>query len=474
MTTPVAADDPQTRDRKADRRSEPTVDLDKMRRYDVPAPRYTSYPTVPHFDDELSAERIAEQYAADAEAGGGLSVYVHIPYCRQLCWYCACNRVISKDRSEAEAYVDLVIDEIERRRRLMGDRELVQLHFGGGTPTFLPREEIARFGAYLHDTFEFADDAEVGIEIDPRECTEAQVATLREAGFNRASIGVQDHDPVVQEAIHREQPYELTERVVGWLREAGFRSINFDLIYGLPHQTPASFGGTIEDVLALGPDRLAIYSYAHVPWKHPAQKLLEGEALPGPETKLALLKGAIEQLTGAGYRYIGLDHFARTDDDLAEALEAGTLRRNFQGYSTFGGTDVHAFGVSAISQTSSMYVQNVKELDAYERAVATGDLPVMRGCLMSEDDRIRRETIEQVMCRRQLDFADISERFAIDFPGYFTDELEALEELEADGLVEIGEERLRITAEGRLFLRNIATRFDAYLDESDERFSRSV
>lgn len=473
MTTSLRAEDLDAESPAGEPSTQPAVDLEMLRTYDVPAPRYTSYPTVPQFE-EMPEAKVREQLGAETRADRGLSLYVHIPFCQQLCWYCACNRVISKNRDDADAYIDLVIDEIERRLPLIGGRELVQLHFGGGTPTFLPVEEIERFGHFLHESFDVADDAEIALEIDPRECTRKQVEALRRVGFNRASIGVQDHDETVQQAIHRHQPFEMTERVVGWLREAGFASINFDLIYGLPHQTAESFRRTIDDVLTLAPDRLAIYSYAHVPWKHPAQKLLEGEALPDAETKLELLRGSIDQLTGAGYQYIGLDHFARPDDDLAEALEDGTLRRNFQGYSTFGGTDVHAFGVSAISQTESMYVQNVKELDEYEEAVGAGDLPVMRGYFLSEDDRIRQTTIEQVMCQRELDFDEMSERFDIDFASYFADELEALEDLEADGLVEIDEDRLRITPEGRVFLRNIGMRFDAYLDENDDRFSSSV
>lgn len=451
-----------------------SVDLDLLRKYDVPVPRYTSYPTALQFDESVDESAVAERLASESEPGRPLSLYFHIPFCRQLCWYCACNRVISKDRAGSNDYVDRLISEVDRKLPLIGGREVVQLHFGGGTPTFLPPEEIRRLGAYLKDVFEFRQDAEVGVEIDPRQCSREQVDALRQAGFNRASVGVQDHNPKVQEAIHRRQPFDLTKKVVGWLERADFRSVNFDLIYGLPHQTIESFRSTLNDVLSLHPDRLAVYSYAHVPWLHPAQKLLEGEALPEAETKLGLLKQTIERLTEAGYRYIGLDHFARPGDDLADALRDGSLRRNFQGYSTFGGTDVHAFGMSGISQTASMYFQNEKELEAYEARLDEGGLPILRGYVLSEDDRIRQAVIEQVMCQRHIDFEALSERFGIDFEAYFAGELDALSGVESDGLVKRRPSGLEITPTGRLFLRNIAVHFDAYFESDENRFSKSV
>lgn len=449
------------------------VEIELLEKYDVPAPRYTSYPTVPQFE-EIDGEAALAGLEAEEAGDRPLSLYFHIPYCQQLCWYCACNRVISKNRDISESYLDTVFRELDRRRAILEGRTVEQVHLGGGTPTFLPADQFRRLGAELRERFEFADDAEISLEIDPRECSREQVEALREVGFNRASLGVQDHNPEVQEAINREQPYAMTAEVVGWLREAGIESVNFDLVYGLPRQTEESFRKTLDDLIELEPDRLAIYSYAHVPWKHPAQKLLEDEGIPGSETKLWLLKIAIETFTGAGYRYIGLDHFAKPEDDLAQAFEEGTLRRNFQGYGSSGGTDVHAFGLSGISQTRTMYIQNEKEMEDYRAAVDDEPIPAMRGCRLDRDDRIRRATIERVMCRPRLRYDDLSEAFDIGFEEYFADELEALRPLEEDGLVEIGDEALRIRPRGRLFLRNIASRFDAYLDVDRERYSNAV
>jgi len=451
----------------------PEVDLDLLEKYDVPAPRYTSYPTVPQFE-EMAGEAALEGLEAENSGDRPLSLYFHIPYCRRLCWYCACNRVIAENRERAEPYLDTVFRELDRRRPVLEGRRVEQVHLGGGTPTFLPADQLRRLGRELRSRFEFAGDAEVALEIDPRECSREQVDALREVGFNRASLGVQDHDPEVQEAINRRQPYEMTAEVVEWLREAGFRSINFDLVYGLPRQTEESFRSTLDDLVELGPERLAVYSYAHVPWKHPAQKLLEDEGIPDARTKLELLNIAIDRFTRAGYRYIGLDHFAKPDDALARAFDAGTLRRNFQGYGASSGTDVHAFGVSGISQTETMYIQNEKDLENYREAVDEQPVPAMRGYRLDRDDRIRRAAIERIMCRPRLRYDEMEEQFGVEFGEYFADELEALAPLEEDGLVEVGERKLRVTARGRLLLRNIASRFDAYLDSDRERFSSAV
>ena len=451
----------------------PSVDLDLLKKYDVPAPRYTSYPTALQFDESFRADELPGRMAEESSQRD-LSLYFHIPFCEKLCWYCACNRIIEQDREEGTDYLDEMFREVDRRRPLLEGRQVAQIHLGGGTPTFLKPDDLRRLGGRLDDQFDIAQEAEISIEIDPRACSEETVAALADAGFNRASLGVQDHNPTVQEAIHRVQPFEQTARVVGWLRQAGFGSINFDLIYGLPHQTLASFDQTIADVLTLSPDRLAVYSYAHVPWVNPAQKLLEGEALPEADQKLRLFRRCIEELTDAGLSYIGLDHFAKPDDELARARREGTLRRNFQGYSTRGGTDVHAFGLSAISQTETMYFQNAKELDDYRQRLEAGDLPIFRGCTLSRDDRIRRDTIERVMCRGELDFGALSEELDIDFTDYFADELDRLAPLQEDGLLEVGDDHLRIAPLGRLFLRNIATAFDAYLDRSKQRYSKTV
>jgi oxygen-independent coproporphyrinogen-3 oxidase len=376
--------------------------------------------------------------------------------------------VISKNRDDAADYVDRLVEDIELRSGWIGDAPVVQIHLGGGTPTFLPPKQILRLGRTMRRVFDVRDDAELAVEIDPRECTDAHIDALRDIGFNRASLGVQDNHERVQRAIHRVQPWETTLQVTDKLREAGFDSINYDLIYGLPHQTPETFGRTLDDVVEADPDRLAVYSYAHVPWVNPAQKHLEGDALPGPDTKLTLLKHAIERLGDAGYRYIGMDHFARPDDELSRALDQGTLRRNFQGYSTGQGVDIHGFGMSAISQTDGMYFQNRKELPVYEEHIDQGEIPIFRGVTLDRDDRIRRRTIEHVMCRRELNFDALSQKLGIDFQDYFADALRDLTNLEDDGLVELSSEALRITDRGRLFLRNIAMPFDAYLDRSSD------
>jgi oxygen-independent coproporphyrinogen-3 oxidase len=320
-----------------------------------------------------------------------------------------------------------------------------------------------------------APDAEAGVEMDPRGLTREHLAALREIGFNRASLGVQDNDPRVQQAVHRIQPAALTAQAVAWIREAGFSSLNIDLIFGLPLQTPASFEKTLDDVLALGPDRFAVFSYAHVPWLKPAQRILKDSILPTAETKLQLLKLAIEKLTAAGYVYIGMDHFARPTDELATAQKQRTLQRNFQGYSTRGGADIYAFGMSSISQVSGAYWQNHKELPAYYAALDAGRMPMARGCLLTDEDRLRRAVIMQIMCNLGVDYGAVSRQTGVAFTDHFAKELASLDDLEADGLLRREPERLVVTELGRLFIRNIAMRFDAYLPKANERrFSKTI
>jgi len=354
-------------------------------------------------------------------------------------------------------------------------RKAVQLHFGGGTPTFSLPDEIRRLGAMIRSRFEFASDIEAGVEVDPRRLTRDHLKALREVGFNRASMGVQDNDPVVQKAVHRIQPFEMTKQVVDWMREEGFESINLDLIYGLPYQTEESFTRTLDETLSLAPDRFAVFNYAHVPWLKPAQKILKTESLPSPETKLALLKLTIEKLTSEGYVYIGMDHFARADDELALAQRQKTLQRNFQGYSTRGGADIYAFGMSSISQADGFYWQNEKELPAYYAALDAGKLPLHRGYLMTEEDRIRRTTIMRLMCDLSLDYEAMSRLTGVDFKEHFASELESLGDMEGDGLLVKTPQGLIVTDLGRLLIRNIAMRFDAYTTTRKEnRFSRTI
>ena len=449
------------------------VDLDLIRKYNVAAPRYTSYPPATHFV-EMPGQEIIERIRGSAEAANDLSLYFHLPFCRALCWYCGCTTVTTPNQSASAQYLEYLSRELAIIAPLIGrERKAVQLHFGGGTPTFLLPDEIRELGGAIRSHFTFDDQIEAGVEIDPRELTRDHVMALREAGFNRASLGVQDFDPAVQLAIHRIQPKAQTKQAVSWLREAGFASLNIDLIYGLPHQTKESFGKTLDEVIAMQPDRLAVFNYAHVPWLKPSQKILK--VLPSPEMKLELLKLTVERLTSNGYCYIGMDHFARVDDELAIAQRNKTLQRNFQGYSTRGHTDIYAFGMSSISQAKGAYWQNHKDLPDYYGALDAGNAPISKGYVLTADDLIRREVIGRLMCDLSLDFGKLSELLGIDFTGYFAQELASLEDLRADGLIETDACGILVTDLGRLLIRNIAVRFDAYFGKgTGERFSKSI
>jgi oxygen-independent coproporphyrinogen-3 oxidase len=452
------------------------VDLSLVRKYNVPGPRYTSYPPATQFSDQVSVERVEECIRQNNAGARDLSLYFHLPFCASLCWFCGCTSIITTSQRQSAAYIDYLGKEIALLKpRLHPGRKVVQLHLGGGTPTFCGPDQLRRLGEHIQRHFAFAPDIEAGVEMDPRGLTREHLAALRQIGFNRASLGVQDNDPRVQQAVHRIQPLALTAQAVAWIREAGFTSLNVDLIFGLPFQTTASFDKTLDEVLALGPDRFAVFSYAHVPWLKPAQRILKDSLLPTAETKLQLLKLAIEKLTAAGYVYIGMDHFARPTDELAVAQKQRTLQRNFQGYSTRGGADIYAFGMSSISLLSSAYWQNHKELPAYYAALQAGRLPLARGCLLTEDDCLRRAVIMQIMCNLGVDYAAVSGLAGAAFPDYFAKELASLEDLEADGLLRREPERLLVTELGRLFIRNIAMRFDAYLPKpAERRYSRTI
>lgn len=453
-----------------------TVDVGLIRKYNVPGPRYTSYPPATQFTDSISPQALQDYLHARQGSKRGLSLYFHLPFCRSLCWYCGCTTVITTDQKQSATYLDYLEKELAlMARHIELEREVVQLHFGGGTPTFLLPAEIRALGRRIRETFRVGADVEAGVEIDPRRMTRAHVEALRDAGFNRASLGVQDHNPVVQRAVHRIQPIEQTRRVIEWTRELGFSSLNIDLIYGLPFQTPATFEKTLDEILEFQPDRLAVFSYAHVPWIKPAQRIFRDEVLPNAEAKLQMLKLTVEKLTGAGFVYIGMDHFAKAGDELAEAQRRKTLQRNFQGYSTRGGTDIYAFGMSAISDADGLYWQNWKDLPDYYAALDRDELPVSRGYILSADDRIRRETIHRLMCDLELNFEAMSERLALPFREYFSEELASMSDLEADGLIETDAAGLKVTTAGRLLIRNIAMRFDAYLPHLRERrFSKTI
>jgi len=447
------------------------ADLDLVRKYNVPGPRYTSYPPATRFGDDVTWETLRQTIEENNRAPRDLSVYVHIPFCETLCWFCGCTTVITRDHEAGRDYVATLGKEMATMAaHLHPARPLVQLHLGGGSPTFLGPDELRRLGEILHERFRFAPDLEASVEVDPRRLTRDHLVALREIGFNRASMGVQDFDPVVQEAVHRIQPPEMTRQAIEWMRELGFVSLNIDLIYGLPHQTPASFRRTLDLVLEMDPDRLAVFSYAHVPWIKPAQRILERSVLPAPESKLQVLDLVIETLTAGGrYVYIGMDHFAKPTDELAKAQREKRLQRNFQGYSTRAGSDIYAFGMSAISQIPEAYWQNEKEMAPYEAAVRAGRVPLHKAYLLTREDRIRRETIMRTMCDLALDFAAMSRALGIDFERHFESELRALEPLERDGLVARRPGGLEVTDAGRLFIRNIAMCFDATLPAAGER-----
>ena len=454
---------------------EPALEL--VRKYNVPGPRYTSYPTAPQFSADVDRAALRAEIARDnADPARPLSLYFHLPFCESLCWYCGCNTVITRRRSSAGEYVDLLCRELAITQPLLNPgRPVTQLHFGGGTPTFLPPAEIDRLGRAIHSVFTFAPDAEISVEIDPRRLTREHVEAYRRLGCNRASLGVQDTNPQVQLAIHRWQPLAQTAQAIAWLREAGYQSVSVDLIYGLPVQTPESFARTLDEVIALNPDRLAVFSYAHVPWLKPAQKIFDDrQQLPTTEAKLAMLTTAARALTAAGYVHIGMDHFARPDDELARAHDDGTLYRNFQGYTTRAGASLYGFGMSSISQTDGSFRQNFKDLEEYTAVVNRGELPLERGFLLSEEDKRRRALVMDVMCRRRVDFAGLSRRLGLDVRQAYAAEIASLADLEADGLLQRDEGGFAITPLGELFRRIIAMRFDAYLDRGPRKFSRTV
>lgn len=449
-----------------------SVSLELLEKYNVPGPRYTSYPPATHFSEAYISEGFSPRTADRAS----LSLYYHLPFCARQCLYCGCTNIVTPDQSKSAVYLGYIERETALRAASVADEsQVVQMQLGGGTPTFLLPEEIEQLGRMIRRTYAMASTIEAGAEIDPRSLTEAKAQALRHAGFNRASLGVQDTHPDVQKLIARIQPVEVIETAVGLLRSNGMASINFDLIYGLPGQSTETFERTLDDVISLSPDRLAVYSYAHIPWIKPHQKPLESR-LPDADTKLRLLQLAIGKLTGAGYVYIGMDHFARPEDGMARALADGTLQRNFQGYSTHKGVELLGFGLSAISHVSGCYFQNDKELSGYYAALDAGNRPLQRGYVMTAEDRIRYAVIMHIMCNLYIDYAALSAETGTDIADHFKAEIGSLDDLEADGLVQREPGGLRVTPLGRLFIRIIAMRFDAYLqnDRPEGRYSRTV
>ena len=446
----------------------PAFDAELLRRYDRPGPRYTSYPTAPQFGADFGEAAFREVIARSNQdpIPRSLSLYLHVPFCRSPCFYCGCNRIITRDTRRGAEYLERLQREIRAVAPLFDrDREVVQIHLGGGTPNFLDAGQLGELMETLETAFRFSTNErrDFSIELDPRFIDAAYVEALAFIGFNRASLGVQDFDPAVQAAVNRIQSVEQTLEIIDACRRHGLRSVNVDLIYGLPRQTLEGFGRTLDTVLAVRPDRLAVYGYAHLPELFRPQRQINPADMPSGETKLALLQLAIEKLSAAGYRYIGMDHFALPEDELAIAQAQGELQRNFMGYTTHDATDLIGLGVSAISRIGECYAQNPRDLPAWEIAVDSGRLPVWRGLLLNGDDMVREEVIQQLMCHGEIDCQRIEELFGIDFEHYFADSLEKLVPLQEDGLVLTSRQRIRATAHGRLLLRNIAMCFDAYL-----------
>jgi len=456
------------------------VDIGLLKKYDRPGPRYTSYPTAPLFSPTFTADDYHREILATngPDSTADVSLYFHFPFCDTLCYFCGCTMMVTRDRNRIAEYLRYLKKEIDLVAPMIAPGRMVtQIHWGGGTPTHLTPEEILDIASYLRGRFLVDPEAEMSVEIDPRELTQKHLGTLRHVGFNRMSMGVQDFNPQVQEAVNRVQPEELTANVFKWATALDFESINIDLIYGLPFQTPASFEETVQKVLHFQPDRIAVFNYAHVPWMKPHQKLIHPEDLPTPEQKLEILKMTIELLSSHGYEYIGMDHFAKPNDELTRSQKEKTLYRNFQGYSTKSGADLYGFGMSSISHFQNSYAQNFKNLQEYYAAVGAGQFATHVGYRMTEDDQIRKHVIMRLMCDLELEKRVTEERFDIDFDEYFAAPLQQLEQFAEDGLLTLSADRITIVGAGRLLLRNIAMCFDAHLDSVGKTkpvFSRTV
>jgi oxygen-independent coproporphyrinogen-3 oxidase len=457
-----------------------SVNLDLLKKYDQPGPRYTSYPTAPYFHEGIKNQEYIDHIVHDNTSldNKNLSLYFHLPFCDTLCYFCGCNMMVTRNFEKIDRYIDYIEKEIHLlKQHIDSDRKVIQLHWGGGTPTHLTPDQIRRLGGIIHDNFEFTPDAEVGVEIDPRELTFNHMKALQEMGFNRCSMGVQDFDAKVQETVNRIQPEDITRQTVEWSKELGFKSINLDLMYGLPFQKTDLFSTTIDKILSMNPDRLAVFNYAHLPGMIKHQRLIKDEWIPPREEKLQLLKLSIDKLSDAGYIYIGMDHFAKPDDELTIAMENGTLYRNFQGYSTHAGINLFALGITSIAMLSDVYFQNVKTLKEYYHLIDQNQLPIMRGIILNKDDILRREVITELMCNFRLKKASIEKKYNINFDSYFSESLGQMGTLQEDGLIKFDTDQLTVTNDGRLLIRNIAMKFDAYLMKKEKdkpQFSRTV
>ena len=461
--------------------SDAVFDADLISRYGGQGPRYTSYPTAVQFGSDFDAadyEREALLSNQDP-IPGPLSIYIHIPFCHSLCYYCGCSKLVTRHPERAESYLQKLLEEVRLQGKLFDkDRKVGQLHMGGGTPTYFDNQQLERLMAGLSESFQLVGDGsqEYSIEIDPRTVDAERLHRIADSGFNRISLGVQDFDEQVQKAINRVQPVELTLDLIREAPATGIESVSVDLIYGLPLQTPDSFSRTLDVMIEARPDRLAIYSYAHMPQLFRAQRLIRSEDLPDPAMRLEILQLIVSRLTAAGYVYIGMDHFALPDDELCQAMRNGCLQRNFQGYSTRAGWDLIGMGSSAISKVGSCFSQHVKSVQQYNRSLDAGRLPVERGLMLSAEDHLRAQLIQRIMCGGRLDYRQLDAEYSIDFRRKFATEIAALEKLDYDGLVELHADYLQVTGKGRFLLRSIAMVFDAYLLHGDnrKRFSKIV
>ncbi|MGD0840533.1 MAG: oxygen-independent coproporphyrinogen III oxidase [Candidatus Acidiferrales bacterium] len=454
------------------------ISAEFLEKYNRPGPRYTSYPTAPVWQDDFGPDDLEESFRRADQAGTPVSLYMHLPFCESLCLFCACNVVIEKDHAVAPPYLDLLKREIDYVSQFVSrNRAVVQFHWGGGTPTYLSPSQMEDLFAFTAARFSLAPDAEIGIEVDPRVTTIAHLESLRRLGFNRLSLGIQDFHPEVQQAVRRIQPFDATRDLIAAARALGFLSINVDLIYGLPYQTAERFTHSVEQVLTLHPDRVAMFSYAHVPWLRKQQGSF-AKHLPEGMEKFRIFRAGLDAFLSAGYLYIGMDHFARPGDELAIAQSARTLHRNFQGYTTKAGADLYGLGVSAISAIGDAYAQSVREVEGYGARIAQRGIATMRGYRLSAEDRLRRAVISRLLCHTVVRKSEIESEFGIRFDDTFAPELERLASFAADGLVVIAPDEVRVTGPGRIFIRNVAMVFDPYLDrqqrEGQPLFSKTL
>ena len=445
-------------------REELRVSEEFLSRYNRPGPRYTSYPTAPVWNDSFGPADLEKVHAEADRAKSPVSLYMHLPFCESLCLFCACNVIIQKDKRVTPPYLEILKREAQRvSRSVSKDRQVVQFHWGGGTPTYLTPPQIEDLFSFTRDHFTFAPDAEIGIEVDPRVTNREHLETLRKLGFNRLSMGIQDFHPLVQKTINRIQPFELTRDLIQSARDLGFDSVNVDLIYGLPYQTPETFAHTVDQILELTPDRIALFSYAHVPWLKKQQGAFETH-LPEGMQKFEIFRTGLLKFLEAGYLYIGMDHFAKPGDELAVSQQNRTLHRNFQGYTTKAGADLYGMGITAISGIQNAYAQNQRDIPNWEKAVNDRGIATMRGYHLSEDDRLRRTVISRLLCHTIVLRDEISREFKIDFDQYFAEELRRMAPFREDGLVLLSPNEIRTTPLGRIFIRNLAMLFDPYLE----------